>query len=155
MIYIRSLEQMRILAALVVASAARWFCPGSVERRCHARTSRFQVDLLVIAHLQVLPQRSRRARRTGVADQTDDAYVVFDALRQKRVTLTQPVTISEKPARARLAHVSGPGQFRRDEELLHGMIVQSGNDASIAWRKALPAPRKSLASNDREAARPD
>ena len=60
-------------------------------------------------------------------------YVVFDALRQKRLTLAQPVTVSEKAWRA-----PGSRMFLKAwesvtiEELLNGMIVQSGNDAAIA-----------------------
>ena len=61
------------------------------------------------------------------------AYVVFDALRQKRITLAQPFTVSEKAW-----HAPGSRMFLAVaeslsvEELLNGMIVQSGNDAAIA-----------------------
>ncbi|HEX7953165.1 MAG TPA: serine hydrolase, partial [Burkholderiales bacterium] len=60
------------------------------------------------------------------------AYVVFDALRQKRITLAQPFSVSEKAW-----HAPGSRMFLTVaesvtvEELLNGMIVQSGNDAAI------------------------
>jgi serine-type D-Ala-D-Ala carboxypeptidase (penicillin-binding protein 5/6) len=61
------------------------------------------------------------------------AYVVFDALRQKRVALAQTVSISEKAWRAPGSRMFlEPGGSASIEDLLQGMIVQSGNDASIA-----------------------
>jgi D-alanyl-D-alanine carboxypeptidase (penicillin-binding protein 5/6) len=60
------------------------------------------------------------------------AYVVFDALRQKRITLAQPFSVSEKAW-----HAPGSRMFLTVaesvtvEELLNGLIVQSGNDAAI------------------------
>src|SRR5260221_525812 len=60
------------------------------------------------------------------------AYVVFDALRQKRIVLAQPFSVSEKAW-----HAPGSRMFLTVaesvsvEELLGGMIVQSGNDAAI------------------------
>lgn len=61
------------------------------------------------------------------------AYVVFDALRQKRLTLTQPVSVSEKAWRAPGSRMFlKAGESVTIEDLLNGMIVQSGNDAAIA-----------------------
>ncbi|HKQ27471.1 MAG TPA: D-alanyl-D-alanine carboxypeptidase family protein [Burkholderiales bacterium] len=65
------------------------------------------------------------------------AYVVFQALRDKKLTLDQQINVSERAWRA-------PGsrmfiQPRRPvsvEELIRGMIVQSGNDACIALAEA-------------------
>ena len=61
------------------------------------------------------------------------AYLAFDALRKKTITLDQHVTISRR------AWKSGGSRTFLDplkpatvEELLYGMIVQSGNDATIA-----------------------
>jgi D-alanyl-D-alanine carboxypeptidase (penicillin-binding protein 5/6) len=61
------------------------------------------------------------------------AYLVFTALKQKQLTLTQPLPVS-----ARAWQMPGSRMFiERDkpvtvDELLHGMIVQSGNDATVA-----------------------
>jgi serine-type D-Ala-D-Ala carboxypeptidase (penicillin-binding protein 5/6) len=65
------------------------------------------------------------------------AYVVFQSLRDKKLTLDQQINVSERAWRA-------PGsrmfiQPRRPvtvEELIRGMIVQSGNDACIALAEA-------------------
>jgi D-alanyl-D-alanine carboxypeptidase (penicillin-binding protein 5/6) len=66
------------------------------------------------------------------------AYVVFDALRQKQITLVQPFGVSQKAWQA-----PGSRMFLTInesvpvEELLNGMIVQSGNDAAIALAEGL------------------
>jgi serine-type D-Ala-D-Ala carboxypeptidase (penicillin-binding protein 5/6) len=65
------------------------------------------------------------------------AYVVFQALRDKKLTLDQQVNVSERAWRS-------PGsrmfiQPRRPvsvDELIRGMVVQSGNDACIALAEA-------------------
>jgi D-alanyl-D-alanine carboxypeptidase (penicillin-binding protein 5/6) len=65
------------------------------------------------------------------------AYVVFQSLRDKKLTLDQQINVSDRAWRA-------PGsrmfiQPRRPvsvEELIRGMIVQSGNDACIALAEA-------------------
>jgi serine-type D-Ala-D-Ala carboxypeptidase (penicillin-binding protein 5/6) len=62
------------------------------------------------------------------------AYLAFDAIKHGTITLTQKLSV---PAAAVL-HISGEshmllkaGQTVSVDELLHGMIVQSGNDAAI------------------------
>lgn len=60
-------------------------------------------------------------------------YVVFKALRQEQIRLEDEVTISEKawrmPGSRMFVEV---GKRVRVEDLLLGMIVQSGNDSSVA-----------------------
>ena len=61
------------------------------------------------------------------------AYVVFAAIKEKRIALTQTVPVSERAWKA-----SGSRMFIEPrkpvtvEELIHGMIIQSGNDACVA-----------------------
>ena len=83
------------------------------------------------------------------------AYVVFDALRQKRITLAQPFTVSEKAW-----HAPGSRMFLTVaeslsvEELLNGMIVQSGNDAAIALAEGVAGSEEAFVdSMNREAVR--
>lgn len=66
------------------------------------------------------------------------AYVVFSALYQKRITLTQTVQVSEHAWRAPGSRMFvEPNKPVTVDELLRGMIVQSGNDASIALAEAI------------------
>jgi serine-type D-Ala-D-Ala carboxypeptidase (penicillin-binding protein 5/6) len=61
------------------------------------------------------------------------AYVVFDALRGGRIKLTDRFVISERAARMPGSRMLAPqGEFVSVEDLLKGMIVQSGNDATVA-----------------------
>ena len=66
------------------------------------------------------------------------AYLVFQALKDKKLALGQAVPVSEKAWRA-----SGSRMFiepRRPvtvDELIRGMIVQSGNDACVALAEAI------------------
>jgi D-alanyl-D-alanine carboxypeptidase (penicillin-binding protein 5/6) len=61
------------------------------------------------------------------------AYVVFGALRAKTIVPSQPVTVSERAWKAEGSRMFiEPRRAVSVDELLRGMIVQSGNDASIA-----------------------
>ena len=61
------------------------------------------------------------------------AYVIFSALRDKQIGLQDEVTISEKAWRMEGSRMFVEvGKRVSVEELLMGLIVQSGNDASVA-----------------------
>jgi D-alanyl-D-alanine carboxypeptidase (penicillin-binding protein 5/6) len=61
------------------------------------------------------------------------AYVVFDALRQKQITLDQRLPVSVKAWKMPGSRMFlEPTATPTVEELLHGSIVVSGNDATIA-----------------------
>ncbi len=61
------------------------------------------------------------------------AYVVFTALRQGQIRLEDETTISEKAWRTEGSRMFVEvGRRVKIEDLLLGMIVQSGNDASVA-----------------------
>ena len=60
-------------------------------------------------------------------------YVVFNALKEGQITLDSEVTISEKAWRMQGSRMFVEvGKRVRVEDLLLGVIVQSGNDASVA-----------------------
>lgn len=66
------------------------------------------------------------------------AYLVFQALKDKKLTLTQTVTVSERAWRAEGSRMFiDPKQTPAVEPLIRGMIIQSGNDASIALAEAV------------------
>ncbi len=61
------------------------------------------------------------------------AYVVFNALQSEQISLQDEVTISEKAWRTQGSRMFiEVGKRVTVEDLLLGMIVQSGNDASVA-----------------------
>ncbi|MBT5862188.1 MAG: D-alanyl-D-alanine carboxypeptidase [Gammaproteobacteria bacterium] len=60
-------------------------------------------------------------------------YVVFSALKQGHITLEEEVTVSEKAWRTEGSRMFiEVGKRVKVQDLLLGMIVQSGNDASVA-----------------------
>ena len=83
------------------------------------------------------------------------AYIVFDALRQKRITLAQPFSVSEKAWHAPGARMFlTVGESVPVEDLLNGMIVQSGNDAAIALADGVAGGEEAFVETmNREAAR--
>ena len=83
------------------------------------------------------------------------AYLTFAALRQKTIALDTPVTVSQKAWKT-----GGSKMFIRVdtqvpvEDLIKGMIVQSGNDACVALAEAIAGSEESFAQMmNREAKR--
>ena len=83
------------------------------------------------------------------------AYLTFAALRQKTIALDTPVTVSQRAWKT-----GGSKMFIRVEtqvpveDLIKGMIVQSGNDACVALAKAIASSEESFAQMmNREAKR--
>lgn len=83
------------------------------------------------------------------------AYVVFDALRQKRLTLSQRISVSETAWHAPGSRMFlDPGAQPTVEQLLNGLIVQSGNDAAVALAEAVSGSEAAFAElMNREASR--
>jgi serine-type D-Ala-D-Ala carboxypeptidase (penicillin-binding protein 5/6) len=69
------------------------------------------------------------------------AYLVFQALRDKKLTLDQELTVSERAWRTGMTDASRMyiqvGNKVRVEDLIKGMIVQSGNDATVLLAEAV------------------
>jgi D-alanyl-D-alanine carboxypeptidase (penicillin-binding protein 5/6) len=83
------------------------------------------------------------------------AYLAFSALKQKTLTLDQVVPVSERAWKAAGSRMFiEPGKPVKVEELLHGMITQSGNDACIALAEAIAGSEEVFAQMmNREAQR--
>ena len=101
-----------------------------------AARSWFLVDMTThtVLYSQLPDERVEPASLTKLMT----AYVVFDALKQKRLSLTQrpPVsTLAHKAIGSRM--FLEPKSPASVEELLNGLIVQSGNDAAIVLAEAI------------------
>ncbi|MBL8673171.1 MAG: D-alanyl-D-alanine carboxypeptidase [Alphaproteobacteria bacterium] len=74
------------------------------------------------------------------------AFMVFERLRDGRLKLTDEISVSQKASR-----MGGSRMFLRAgsrvsvDDLLHGMIVQSGNDAAVAFAEALAGSEDAFA----------
>ncbi|MFM7065506.1 MAG: D-alanyl-D-alanine carboxypeptidase family protein [Gammaproteobacteria bacterium] len=74
------------------------------------------------------------------------AYVAFDALRAGRLRLDQLLTISSTAWKQEGSRTFvEPGMQVSVEDLLKGMIVQSGNDAAVALAEAIAGSEPSFA----------
>jgi len=75
------------------------------------------------------------------------AYVVFNALEEKRLTLQQQVPVSEHAWRTGGSRMFiEPRKPVTVDELAQGMIVQSGNDASVALAEAVGGSESAFAA---------
>ncbi len=74
------------------------------------------------------------------------AYLVFSALRDKQLTMEQTVNISAKAWKAQGSRMFvEPNKPVTVGELLRGMIIQSGNDASVALAELIAGDESQFA----------
>lgn len=129
---------MRMTAAVLMLSP--WLAAHAVDAVPNAPQVKARAAILVdYASGQVLGQQNGDARMEPASlTKLMTAYLVFAALKDGRLKLTDPVTISEHAWKAEgsRSFVSVNTQVPA-EVLIKGMIVQSGNDASIALAEHL------------------
>ncbi len=138
---VRSLEylpKMRIKTALLLALVAPLaFAQAPVPAPPTVPTNGY----ILIDHDSgrvLAQQRSDDRMEPASITKLMTAYIVFDALRGKRLALTDSVKVSEYAWRTGGAVTDGSTSFLElgsdvsVENLIKGMIVQSGNDATIA-----------------------
>lgn len=74
------------------------------------------------------------------------AYVVFDAIQQGHLKLDQTLPVSEKAWKVEGSKMFiEPNRPVTVDELLHGMIIQSGNDASITLAESVAGTEEQFA----------
>lgn len=134
---------MKTLFALLLAAATVLASPVTHAQALQPpEMAARQYLLMDLTTNQVLAERDADAA-TDPASLTKlmTAYIVFGALRDKKLTLEQPIAVS---VRAWEERKGDPSLMFIDttmrptvDELLHGMIVVSGNDASVALAEAV------------------
>ncbi|HZN85492.1 MAG TPA: D-alanyl-D-alanine carboxypeptidase family protein [Burkholderiales bacterium] len=99
----------------------------------------------------------RAGERFAIASLTKlmSAYVVFGALRDKRLEPAAQVQVSQRAWRAGGSRMFiEPGRAVSVEELIRGVVVQSGNDAALALAESLAGSEDAfVALMNREAER--
>ena len=74
-------------------------------------------------------------------------YLVAEALAQKRLDLQQPVTVSERAWRTQGSRSFVPvNKGVSVDDLFKGMVIQSGNDASVALAEAIGGSEEAFAA---------
>lgn len=75
---------------------------------------------------------------TSSMSKTMTIYMVFEALKNGKLTLEQTLPVSEKAWRMQGSKMFVPlGEMIKVEDLIRGVIVQSGNDATIVLAEGL------------------
>jgi serine-type D-Ala-D-Ala carboxypeptidase (penicillin-binding protein 5/6) len=120
---------MALLAALVSMTAAAQVQPPEVAAK--------HWIVLDLSTGQTLAERDADAPSDPASlTKLMTAYIVFQALKDKKIALDQPMAVSERAWNERKGDPSlmfiNMTMRPTVDELLHGMIVQSGNDASVA-----------------------
>ncbi len=84
---------------------------------------------------------------TASMSKTITAYMVFDALKNGKLTLDQKIPISERAWRMQgsKSFVELGNQIAV-EDLIRGMLIQSGNDATVALAEALGGTEEGFAA---------
>ncbi|MFY8083298.1 MAG: D-alanyl-D-alanine carboxypeptidase family protein [Rubrivivax sp.] len=125
-----------LLLSLALASGVQAQTPQPPEVAAR------QYILIDLASSQVLAEREADVPADPASlTKLMTAYLVFDALKARKLSLEQPIPVS---ARAWAERKGGGSLMFIDttmkptaDELLKGMIVQSGNDASVALAEAV------------------
>jgi D-alanyl-D-alanine carboxypeptidase (penicillin-binding protein 5/6) len=126
---------MNRLIAFVMALAV--ILPAAAQAPQPPEVAARQYILFDLTSNQVLAERDADTQADPASlTKLMTAYLVFNALRDKKLTLEQPLPVSQRAWAERkgggsLMFIDTTMQPKVDE-LLRGMIVQSGNDASVA-----------------------
>ena len=87
------------------------------------------------------------------------AYLVFEALKAGKITLDEKVTVSRNAWQLGGAATGGstmfldPGAMVKVEDLVRGMIIQSGNDACIVLAETLAGSEEAFAKLENDKAK--
>src|SRR5271157_3456924 len=109
----------------------------------------------VLSGQTLVAQNADELREPASLTKLMTAYLVFGALRDKKLMPSQMVTVSDKAWRAEGSRMFiEPKKAVSVDELLHGEIVKSGNDAAIALAGAVAGSEEAfVARMNQEAAR--
>jgi D-alanyl-D-alanine carboxypeptidase (penicillin-binding protein 5/6) len=142
-----------LFAIVAATAAAQTVTPAAVPPPAIAAKSYLLVD--VLSGQSLVAQNADELREPASLTKLMTAYLVFVALRDKRLLPSQMVTVSQKAWRAEGSRMFiDPKKAVSVDELLHGEIVQSGNDAAIALAEAVAGSEEGfVARMNQEAAR--
>jgi D-alanyl-D-alanine carboxypeptidase (penicillin-binding protein 5/6) len=127
---------MKLFVAVLFALA--WFPAAAQSLQPPEIAARSYLLLDVTANQTLAAKDADKPVEPGSLTKLMAAYLVFDALRSKKLDLQQPVPVS-----ARAAKMPGPRMFINTsmqvpvEDLIKGMVVRSGNDATMALAEAV------------------
>jgi len=120
----------------ITAAAGEIVAPAPVPPPLLAAKAYFLLD--VLSGQTLVAQNADEPREPASLTKLMTAYLVFRALKDKELLPSQMVTVSPKAWRAEGSRMFiEPKKAVSVDELLHGVIVQSGNDAAIALAETI------------------
>jgi serine-type D-Ala-D-Ala carboxypeptidase (penicillin-binding protein 5/6) len=141
------------LAILAGPAIGQTILPAAVPPPSIAAKAYLLVDL--VSGQTLAADNADAPREPASLTKLMTAYLAFRALKDKEIAPSQMVNVSEKAWRAEGSRMFiEPKKAVTVDELLHGVIVQSGNDASIALAEAVAGSEEAFVERmNREAAR--
>jgi D-alanyl-D-alanine carboxypeptidase (penicillin-binding protein 5/6) len=141
------------LAFFSIAASSQTAVPAPVAPPSIAAKAYLLVDIL--SGQTLVAVSADEPREPASLTKLMTAYLVFRALKDKELTPSQMATVSEKAWRAEGSRMFiDPKKAVSVDELLHGEIVQSGNDAAIALAEVTAGSEAAFVERmNREAAR--
>ncbi len=145
-----------LLFALVffsIAASSQTVVPAAVAPPSIAAKAYLLID--VLSGQTLVAVNADEPREPASLTKLMTAYLVFRALKEKELTPSQMATVSQKAWRAEGSRMFiDPKKAVSVDELLHGEIVQSGNDAAIALAEVTAGSEEAFVERmNREAAR--
>ncbi len=140
-------------ALLAAPALAQSILPAAVPPPSIAAKAYLLVDL--VSGQTLAADNADLPREPASLTKLMTAYLSFRALRDKELTPSQMVNVSERAWRAEGSRMFiEPKKAVSVDELLHGVIVQSGNDASIALAETVAGSEDAFVERmNREASR--
>jgi len=137
----------------ITADAAEAVAPAPVPPPVLAAKAYFLLD--VLSGQTLVAQNADEPREPASLTKLMTAYLVFRALKDKELLPSQMVTVSSNAWRAEGSRMFiEPKKAVSVDELLHGVIVQSGNDAAIALAETIAGSEQAFVERmNKEAAR--
>jgi len=122
------------LRALVLAAAASFSILAAAQAPVPPEIAARSYLLLDVTANQLLAQKDIDSQvEPASLTKLMSAYIVFDALKSKKITLTQTLPVSERAWKMPGSRMFiDPKMQVPVEDLIKGLIVQSGNDATVA-----------------------
>ena len=145
-----------LLFALVffsIAASGQTVVPAAVAPPSIAAKAYLLID--VLSGQTLVAVNADEPREPASLTKLMTAYLVFRALKEQELTPSQMATVSQKAWRAEGSRMFiDPKKAVSVDELLHGEIVQSGNDAAIALAEVTAGSEEAFVERmNREAAR--
>ena len=141
------------LAFFSIAASSQTTVPAAVAPPSIAAKAYLLIDIL--SGQTLVAVNADEPREPASLTKLMTAYLVFRALKEQELTPSQMATVSQKAWRAEGSRMFiDPKKAVSVDELLHGEIVQSGNDAAIALAEVTAGSEQAFVERmNREAAR--